>query len=360
MSQVPKHITTIGSLTVDLFVQPSETQIITRSTENGSESFFALPHGGKVSANHMQEHFGGGAANVGVSFARLENQVECLGGIGDDSNGQKILANLEKEKIGTEKIQKFLNINSGFSLILNSFDGERTVIFTSEANKEFQKIPEISSENDAIYLCHVSGKNPENIFAEIQKFLEKSPEKKFFWNPGHERISRGLEDSSNTTLLKHCDILFLNTEEAEEFSGFSAHKKISHAEEIANTHTLSSMFQKIRGENEVPDFILNVNAIAEKFLKKGVQTVVITDGKRGAQAFSKRRGEEYLFIPCVSSKRVDTLGAGDSFASAFSHFYLQGESLQKCGEYASVNAASVVANQGAQDGLLTKTQILQK
>ena len=356
-----KKIAVFGSLTIDLFVQPSESQVITMTTENSEKTLFALPHGGKISAEHIQEHFGGGASNVGVSFSRLGNEVFAFGGIGNDNNGKKILEHLEEEKISGTFVQAFENIKSGFSLILNAFDGERTVIFTSEANQKFNTINSplslgeglgVRDNFDAIYLCHLSGKNPEKIFSEIQKFLEKT-QKKLFWNPGRERITLGLENPINKNLLKNCDILFVNTEEAEEFSGISAKKQKSHGQELREKHHVTKQHTEI----SIPDYVRDVSEIAEKFLESGVTMVVITDGRKGAQAFSQTTSE-YLFIPCVSSTRVDTLGAGDSFASAFSHFYMQGETLQKCGEYASINAASVVSYRGAQDGLLTKTQIL--
>ena len=345
-------IAVFGSLTVDLFVQPSESQILTTTTEHSEKSLFALPHGGKISAEHIQEHFGGGASNVGISFSRLGNEVFCFGGVGDDSNGEKIKNHLISLEISEKYIQKFQNIKSGFSLVLNAFDGERTVIFTSEANKKFNTLPENSLQSedfDALYLCHISGDTPENVFSEIQKFLEiseKNNAKKLFWNPGRERIQLGLANETNQNLLKNCDILFLNTEEAEEFSGEISEKNISHGDIMRNKHALP-----------LEEHIKKVSHIAEKFLEMGVQIVVITDGRKGAQAFSRHKGEEHIFIPCVSSTRVDTLGAGDSFASAFCHFYLKGETLQKCGEYASINAASVVAHMGAQDGLLSEIQI---
>jgi ribokinase len=354
-----KNIAVFGSLTVDLFVQPSETQIITQSTENTAHSLLALPHGGKISAEHIQEHFGGGASNVGVSFSRLENSVTCFGGIGDDSNGEKILKNLEKENIITENIQKFSGKKSGFSLILNAFDGERTVIFTSEANKEFgdistEKIPE---NFDALYLCHISGKNPEKLFEKIQNFLEKNPEKKFFWNPGKERIAEGLKDKTNQSLLQSCNVLFVNTEEAEKFSGILSKSEHTSGEELRKKHLL----YEENAQKKIPSYVRNVSEIAQKFLERGVETVVITDGRKGAQVFSQKKNisprEKHLFIPCFPGKRIDTLGAGDSFASCFSSFYLQGEPLQNCGKYASINATSVVEYQGAQDGLLTKKQV---
>ena len=72
-------IAVFGSLTIDLFVQPSESQIITTTTEHSEKMLFALPHGGKISAEHIQEHFGGGSSNVGVSFSRLGNEVSAFG-----------------------------------------------------------------------------------------------------------------------------------------------------------------------------------------------------------------------------------------------------------------------------------------
>ncbi len=347
-------IAVFGSLTADLFIQPSESQIITKSSENFSESLFALPHGGKVSANHIQEHFGGGSSNVSISFSRFGHQVFCFGGIGDDANGEKILKNLHNENIITTEIQKFSGKKSGFSLILNSFDGERTVIFTAEANQEFSEIKKnilIEKHIDALYLCHLSGENSKKIFSQIEMFLEQNLEKKFFWNPGKESIERGIE--KNSFLLKSCDILFLNTEEAEKFSGISAKTKHSYGYELRNKDFFQKNFQK----TNIPDSVKDVSEIAEIFLEKGVKNVVITDGRNGAQAFSQNKNEKYEFIPCISGNRIDTLGAGDSFASTFSSFFLRGNPLKKCGKYASINAASVISFQGAQDGLLNFFQI---
>ena len=61
----------------------------------------------------------------------------------------------------------------------------------------------------------------------------------------------------------------------------------------------------------------------------------------------------------VTQKRVDTLGAGDGFASGFTTAIIGGKDLKSALLYGTLNANGVVSQYGAQKGLLT-AQALQK
>lgn len=313
----------LGSLTQDLFLKPRESCI----QSVAEKSFFCLPHGGKTTTEYMEHHGGGGAGNVSVSLQRLGLSPIVLGAVGDDNHGKWITDLLQKEGINTEYIQEKKGIKSGFSVILNASDGERTVIFSSEANQKFTDFDSsVFRDNEVlgVYLCHLSSVSSEKIVEKIQQFLEQNPSTLFAWNPGKERITLSLKESAS--LLALCNILFLNAEEARQWNAVSATK--------------------------VGDSLDN---LASPFLEYGVQEVIITDGKNGAWAFGKTH--ENIFFPCSQLAKVDTLGAGDAFGSTFFGSWIQGKSITECGEYASHNAGSVVAHRGAQDGLLSADQI---
>lgn len=346
-----KKIATIGSLTIDLFVQPQESSIISQVSEHTKKEFLALEHGGKIVADSIKMHLGGGASNTAVSFARQGFESHIWGAIGDDDNADIIRKKLNKEgSISLENIQVLPNLSTGFSIIINSFDGERTVLFNSRANKSFNNISCKTLEErgyDGVHLCHVSGENTDKIFASFEEFFEKNPEKIFSWNPGKERIEKGID--GNASLLKNTNFLYVNTEEAEEFTGLFAKRKISYGEEVRRKFLNIS-----DSSRHLPQYAKDVSHIAQKFLDGGVKIVIITDGRRGAQIFSS---DESLFIPAFGEKRVDTLGAGDSFASTFTAKIMQGKSLIEAAKYASMQAASVVSMKGAQDGLLAGDEL---
>ncbi len=338
-----KNIVILGSLTQDLFVYANGNSVITQSDENGESEFYAIPHGGKLTAKYLERHIGGGGANVGVSLQRLGFQSYIFGARGNDEVGEFIEKKLLAENINTKNIQVFPNTESGFSVILNSYQGERTVIFTSQANKKFDKISKKNIEEifpKAIYLCHISS-NSENILLELSKYLEEVEDVIFAWNPGKERLELGLE--KNKFLLKNCDFLFLNKEEAELLTGMKAkNPHETHGEKTRNNLYI------------LPDYVSDVSELSKKILETGVKTVVITDGRKGVQVFTKNTK---VYKESLGGERVDTLGAGDSFASAFTASILLGKSLEEATEYARINAQSVVAHRGAQDGLLTSGKL---
>ena len=354
-----KNIIVFGSLTQDLFVYANGNSVITQSDENGEKEFYAIPHGGKLTAKYLERHIGGGGANVGVSFQRLGFQSHVFGARGDDEIGGWINDGLHKEGVNTQNIQILHNIKSGFSVILNSYQGERTVIFTSQANKKFAEInaSDIQKiEPRAIYLCHISSGLNNNITSELLDYLENNKKTILSWNPGRERLELGLESEENKKLLMYCDLLFLNKEEAELFTGLQSQNiECNNGEKIRNKNYENKLKTCHKSKiSDLPNYASDVSSLAEKLLETGVKIVVITDGRKGVQVFTKNKS---FFAPSLDGERVDTLGAGDSFSSAFTASVLLGNSLEDATNYARMNAQSVVAYRGAQDGLLTENKL---
>ena len=342
-----KKILVFGSLTIDLFVRPSDSSVISHIMENDRTDFLAFPHGGKITADRIEECFGGGASNVAMSFSRQGFSPSVAGAVGDDAFAERIIENLKKNNIASNAVQKITNAKSGFSIILNSFDGERTVIFTSGANTEFSEIEEKELENvSGMYLCHLSTSFSSPLQEKITHYLEKYPETFFAWNPGKEILQKGI--SENIQLLSLTNILFLNKEEAEIFCGMQSQRKESHGEKLRKPE----QYCVNTPENNLPEYVYDVTHIAKKILSTGVETLVITDGKRGSQVFQQGSSEFYFCPIDEREKRVDTLGAGDAFSSAFCSARIFGKDLPTAIKCATIAAASVVSHLGAQEGIL--------
>lgn len=304
------QVLAVGSLTQDIFLKPRRQEIFKR----GEEEFIAFCLGDKVKIKEKRETFGGGGANVAVGLSRFGIPSALLGRIGSDSVGGKIIENLENENVSHEFVQKAENEESGFSVILSAGSGERTVLFASGANKTFCEFDEKILENfEAICLQHLSG-CAINVFQKIRKCMQKNPEIFLSWNPGRETFEQGVEAFFD--FFPAVDLLLMNKEEAMLFTG----KK-------------------------------NLEDIFRSFYKNGLHgNVVITDGMKGAKGCD---GKNIHFCPVLMDniKRIDTLGAGDSFLTGLTAGALRGKDLPEAMKLGTINAAHVVGKFGAQEGL---------
>lgn len=98
----------------------------------------------------------------------------------------------------------------------------------------------------------------------------------------------------------------------------------------------------------------DVDAIADIFLACGVKNVIVKVGKKGALA--KSATERGLIPGYPHSKLVDTIGAGDNFASGFITAVLEGRSLMDCARFANAVASISVEAAGAVGALKDRRQ----
>lgn len=323
-------IISIGGGTFDLFAKTTDSKIMQIKSQKRNKDYLLLPYGGKQKIDEVHETLGGGAHNTSVAFARLGLKSAYCGLIGNDLWGQRILANLEREKVSNELLSITDKEKTGFSVILNSFEGDRTVLNCLGANhlftEEFFPLTKIM-QTKWIFLNHLSGE-ANRLIQKIEIILNKNKKVKFAWNPGGIQLQEGAEKFKN--ILKRTKILFLNKEEAEKFSRINFLQK----------------------NNSTPNY--DVSSIFQYFHTLGVEIVVITDGRNGAQASNN---QEVLYCPALTEERVDTLGAGDSFASAFTGALILNKNLQTALKFGTINATFVVHNYGAQTGLLKIKEI---
>jgi ribokinase len=312
-----KKIITIGSLTSDTFLHPRRQEIF----QKDEKEFIGFCLGDKIRVREKKETFGGGGANVAIGLSRLGLDTAVIGKIGDDTHGKQILKNLQSEHVSNKHIQKEKNSHSGFSIILSAHSGERTVLFSSGANDSFSQIDTgILEEYDGVCLQHLSG-GSQSIFDSIYKHFSKHQKKFLSWNPGREALEKGAH--SFTGILSVLNLLLINREEGELFT---------------QEKDIKNIFRSLHDAG-----------------MKG--NIIITDGMKGATGFD---GKSIYFCPVLEGhKRVDTLGAGDSFLTGSVGGIFHGKSLPEALKLGTINAAHVVSYFGAQFGLQSQ-EILEK
>ncbi len=97
------------------------------------------------------------------------------------------------------------------------------------------------------------------------------------------------------------------------------------------------------------------NAIADFYLNKGVSTVIVKLGEKGA--FVKTKEDSFIVPGFKVEKVVDTVGAGDGFAVGVISGLLEGLSLKDAVRRGNAVGALAVMSPGDNDGLPNSDQL---
>lgn len=332
-------VITIGSATMDVFVECDDANIVSVSTKDKKSEFMSYPYGAKMEISAFASNVGGGGVNTALNFANLGFNTSAICKIGDDIYSKGILEVLGNSQLDLSNIIQDDSVSTGFSIILLSFQGDRTVLAQRGANATLKK-SEI--DYDAIkkakflYIAPLSGES-NKVLSSIVEFAETNGTQVCF-NAGTTSIKRGFEYIKK--IIDSADIVVMNKEEASMCTQIQVRP--------------DSRDEKFSEELIHPDII----RMLEKLKVSEKQIIVITDGKEGAYAYD---GKNFYQCPNFPAKVVSTLGAGDAFSSTFCAS-LSKTNFDICKSliYASVNSASVVSNFGANEGFLTFEEIEQR
>jgi ribokinase len=308
-------IITVGSATVDVFAH-TDSDIVTIKNKDGKEDVIAYPAGTKMLIKQLDFYIGGGGTNTATTFARMGFNTAYLGKIGKDENGLKIFKFLKKEGI---KFIGTLGDISGYSIILDSIDEDRTILTYKGCNNNltFKEIHKNLLKTKWFYFSSMM----EQSFTTLKKLAEYANKHniKIAFNPSSYQTKKGVDNLRD--ILKYTHILVLNKEEAQDLIGKT-----------------------------------NIKDLLKSLLALGPDIVIITDGKNGAHCYDEKY--YYFLKPRKGIKVVETTGAGDAFASGF----VAGQMLKKGVEFslkiAMNNAESVVQHYGAKNIILSKSKAL--
>jgi len=275
-----------------------------------------FPERGKLElVSNTRVFTGGCATNTSIALAKLGQEVEVLGKVGDDILGQYVIDELKKNRVGTEGIMVTGDRETSTTIVLVDREGERTFIHNTGANGELT----LSDIDFALFssasLVHIAG---------------------FFLLPGfdggdcQEFLRRVKVMGITTTLDTAWDAEGRWLELLEGSLPYIDYFLPSYGEAVM-----------LSGEEEPRE-------IAAFFLERGVGTVGLKMGEKGC--FIKNKEEE-IFCPPYPVEVVDTTGAGDSWVAGFLTGLSKGWPLEKVGKFANAVGASCVRSMGASSGI---------
>lgn len=329
-------VITIGSATLDAFIETDVATIVSVCTTYNKKDFMAYPYGAKIDIDKFDFQTGGGGINTATNFATLGLNASTIVKTGNEIQGENIINTLNKFGVDVSNVIKSDKYQTGFSIILTSFQGDRTVLAHRGANAQLE-IDDVNFEaiknSKWLYLAPLNG-NSTKILDKIADFAEQH-DVNMAINVGTSSIKQGKEFLYQ--VLKTAEIIILNKDEATMLTGIEVRP---------DTKT-----EKFSDKVIHPDIIKMLKEIN----KENTKVTIITDGKNGVYAYD---GKNFYHCDEFPAEVVSTLGAGDAFSSTFvASFDKTGGDIEKSLKYASVTAASVVGNFGAQNGFLTFEQI---
>lgn len=375
-------VVSVGSATQDVFIKSDLTKIIRLSDVVAEKEFLCYDYGSKVNIDDIQFLTGGGASNTAVSFARLGLKSAFVGKVGkNDDAGMRVIRELESEGVDVRHAKYSGTYSTGYSVILVSYEGDRTVLTFRGANNSLDESdidPSVFGETLWLYMSGLSGRSAEMATALARRASEAGV--KLAFNPGSSQLKtkvKGLRD-----ILAVTEILVVNRQEAEAVTGIEASRQFVDTQACNLCGKCvdacpSGIFQKgtdsilVRNADlclrcgrcarscpkdavVAEPWTYNLRAIFAALLEAGAKTVAITDGRTGSQACD---GTTLYMSPAYTAPTVDTLGAGDAFGSAFVTGMIKGAGIARSLQMGAANGSSVVRYFGAKPGLLTLDEI---
>ena len=323
---------TIGGTTEDITFYTKDAVMIDNKQDVLQQKLMAFEYGAKLKIDKAYSSFGGGASNAAICLSRLGLKVATLVSIGEDNRGKDIIKNFRDHKINTSLIQKQKNKETGFTFFIVGGDKEH-VGFSNRAANQILKIDgkakNLLIKAEWLYVTSLSG-----AWQQVLSSVFSVPKIKIAWNPGHIQLKAGLKNIGK--YLAKAEVVTVNKDEAIE---------------------LVISDPKYRNKNN--SFLNNSKNLLKILQERGVKIIVITAGPKGADVYD---GQKFYHQNIFKEKvRRDTTGVGDAFGSTFTAgLQITNGDIQKAMYMGARNTASVIGEPGAQNGLLSRSQIFRK
>ena len=237
---------------------------------------------------------GGDAMNESTIISRLGCKTGLMAAIGDDAAGAFILRSCDEDNIDTEGVTIDPNLNTSINIGLVTEDGERTFI---------------TNRNGSLWKENIEHVN-----------FDKIKEAKIL----------------SLASIFNCPLL----------DGKTLEKIFSFAKEHGMTITADMIMPRL---GETLDDIAGALQYVDYFFPNYDEACLMTGEKDEAKVADK------LFSYGITA--VDTIGAGDNFASGFIAALLQGKDIKECAEYANCTAAIAVQHPGATSGVQNRQMV---
>ncbi|MTI14599.1 ribokinase [Sansalvadorimonas verongulae] len=264
---------------------------------------------------------GGKGANQAVACARLGGTTRFMACLGQDVFGTKVIETFQDDGIETSLIEQIEGMRTGIAMIFVDNNAENCIGIAAEANSQLTA-ERVARQTQAIaeadYLL-MQLETPVEAILKAAQIAQKN-HTPVVLNPAP---ACPLSDE----LLACIDIITPNQTEAEVLTGIPANTEENAIKAAAALHN------------------------------KGIATVVITMGKKGALISEKSESRiATQLINGFSVKATDTTAAGDTFNGGMLVALAEGKSLTDAIRFGNACGALSVTRSGAQTSIPSRAE----
>ncbi len=302
-----------------------------------------------VEIGSFAAYVGGSPTNIAVGSRRLGLEVALLTAVGEDPVGDFILHFLEEEKVETRYIpRKPSSRSSAVVLGIEAPDRVPLVFYRSNA-------ADLQLTIDDVLAVPIAA---SKAFAFVGTNLSADPSRSatFF----------AAEQARNAGVKVFCDLDF-RADQWHDPRAFGVNiRAILPLVDIAfgtEEEVLAAMLNdpahlKISASQiSAPEVSGDLDAAVEALLACGPQALVVKRGARGCTIFLK--DGEPLEVPGFPVRVLNTLGAGDAFASGFIYGFIQGWDWYKMARMGNACGALIVTRHGCANHMGYVEEVLQ-
>ena len=277
-----------------------------------------FPQEGETILGESLELFPGGKGiNQCVSVARLGGDVEMIGMLGKDGNGDVFRKIMKEDGIKADNVFSCDKPTAVAQVQINE-DGQNRICVIPSANFEFG-FDELDKVDSVI-------KHTELVILQLELRLDVTKE-----------IIRRAHAYGVKVLLNPAPAVKLE----KEILGM--------VDYITPNETELSILTGLPTETDE-----EVIVAAKELLSYGTKTIIATLGSRGALIATN---ENIEIVSGYKVKAVDTVAAGDSFNGAFAVALTEGKTLQEAVRFANAMGALTVMKKGAISSIHNITQV---
>ncbi|MFX1375263.1 MAG: carbohydrate kinase family protein [Promethearchaeota archaeon] len=317
------ELITIGSNTLDILIQIDDILRFELFDKDIIKKYTAIEYSRKLNVKNVRFAPGGSGANIAANCSMLGLKSAYVGVLGNDFSAEICLTDLKKRGVDLSQVIQSDQDCTALSIILRTEWGkDRSILAYKGANNLLKPsdVKETIFENIKAF-AWTSLTTDESCKA-IEKAITITKNKggMVFAAPSMSIIKNAPEWAK--ILISNSDVVSLNLEEAQEFTGES--KK---------------------------------TLMIKNFLDMGIKLISITDGPNGSIISD---GKKIINSGVYSAGNVeDTTGAGDAFLAGILISCLNKFSLEKTSKMATAMSFLECKEVGVREGLPTSVRELE-
>ena len=270
----------------------------------------------KIRLKDMKIECGGGPAATAAYLLALWKVDSSFSGIvGEDFYGDKIKEEFNKVGVDLEYLETSENCFTTSSYIIaNKGTGTRTILTSKDPNLKYDKIKKI--EGDFNYIL-VDGDELELSSKTLNDYKGKAI----------SMIDAGKSDEKTIKLAHMVDYLVCSNDFARDYTGLNL--------DYNDLESIKKVYDKLESEFK--------------------NNIIITLEKHGS--FTKVDGE-YILVPSLDVKAIDSTGAGDIYHGSLLYFISQGYELTLAMKLANITSALSVTKIGGRYSIPSLEEVL--